>query len=109
MPSEIDVVVEVLVYVHRNRRFIMDGEPRTSTSTFTQLLSSVRSMFCYRGYCALGGTFPAKSEVSGNAGKGSVYVRCLNVTTFKVTGTSKIWAHLKRQPPPRQLLTWSVG
>ena len=27
--------VEVLLYVHRNRRFIRDGEPRTSTSTFS--------------------------------------------------------------------------
>ena len=34
------VVVEVLLYGHRNRRLIRDGEPRTSTSTFTQLLSS---------------------------------------------------------------------
>ena len=33
-------VVEVLLYVHRNRRLIRDGEPRTATSTFTQLLSS---------------------------------------------------------------------
>ena len=33
-------VVEVLLYVLRNRRFIRDGEPRASTSTFTQLLSS---------------------------------------------------------------------
>ena len=33
-------LVEVLLYVHRNRRFIRVGEPRTSTSTFTQLLSS---------------------------------------------------------------------
>ena len=31
---------EVLLYVHRNRRLIRDGEPRTATSTFTQLLSS---------------------------------------------------------------------
>ena len=31
----------VLLYVHRNRRFITEGrEPRTATSTFTQLLSS---------------------------------------------------------------------
>ena len=30
----------VLLYVHRNRRLIRDGEPRTATSTFTQLLSS---------------------------------------------------------------------
>ena len=30
------VVVEVLFYVHRNRRFIRDGEPRASTSTFTR-------------------------------------------------------------------------
>ena len=33
--------VEVLPYVHINRRIIRDGEPRTSTSTFTHLLSSV--------------------------------------------------------------------
>ena len=42
-------MVEVLLYVHRNRRFIRAGEPRTSTSTFTQLLSSmgyaIRSMW----------------------------------------------------------------
>ena len=30
----------MLLHVHRNRRFIRDREPRTSTSTFTQLLSS---------------------------------------------------------------------
>ena len=36
----VGVDVEVLFYVHRNRRFIKDGEPRTATSTFTQLLSS---------------------------------------------------------------------
>ena len=30
----------VWLYVHRNRRLIRNGEPRTSTSTFTQLLSS---------------------------------------------------------------------
>ena len=34
------LVVKVLLYVHRNRRLIRDGEPRTSTSAFTQLLSS---------------------------------------------------------------------
>ena len=34
-------VDEVLLYVHRNRRFIRDGQPRTFTYTFTQLLSSV--------------------------------------------------------------------
>ena len=33
-------LVEVLLYVHRNRRLIRDGEPRRATSTFTQLLSS---------------------------------------------------------------------
>ena len=33
-------LVRVLLYVHRNRRLIRDGEPRTATSTFTQLLSS---------------------------------------------------------------------
>ena len=35
-------MVEVLLYVHRNRRLIVrDREPGTATSTFTQLLSSV--------------------------------------------------------------------
>ena len=34
----------MLLYVHRNRRLIMDREPRTATSTFTQLLSLVRVM-----------------------------------------------------------------
>ena len=33
-------VVRVLLYVHRNRRLIRDGEPRTATATFTQFLSS---------------------------------------------------------------------
>ena len=33
-------LVDVLLYVHRNRRFIRDGKPRTSTATFTQLLNS---------------------------------------------------------------------
>ena len=33
-------LVEVFPYVHSNCRFIRDGEPRTATSTFTQLLSS---------------------------------------------------------------------
>ena len=37
-------LVEVLLYVHRNRRFIRDREPRTATSTFTQLLSSATEM-----------------------------------------------------------------
>ena len=35
------VVVEVLLYVHRNRRRLISGEPGTVTSTFTQLLGSV--------------------------------------------------------------------
>ena len=30
----------MLLYVHRDLRTIRDGEPRTATSTFTQLLSS---------------------------------------------------------------------
>ena len=34
------VVVEVLLYVDRNRRLIRDREHRTAASTFTQLLSS---------------------------------------------------------------------
>ena len=35
-------LAEVLLYVHRNRRFNYQGRgPRTSTSTFTHLLSSV--------------------------------------------------------------------
>ena len=45
------VVVQVLrLYVSRNRRFIRDGEPRTSTSTFTQLPSSVISSLSCLGY-----------------------------------------------------------
>ena len=36
LESDPCVDVEVLLYVHRNRRFIRDGELRTSTSTFTQ-------------------------------------------------------------------------
>ena len=43
-PARSDQYVDVLLYVHRNRRFVRDGEPRTSTSTFTQLLSSVISI-----------------------------------------------------------------
>ena len=35
------VVVEVLLYVHKNRRLIRDGSPRTATSTFAPLLSFV--------------------------------------------------------------------
>ena len=42
-------LVEVLLYVHRNRRLIRDGEPRTATSTFTQLLSSDVCSLCGRG------------------------------------------------------------
>ena len=38
--DEEEKLVEVLFYVHRNRSLIGDGEPRTATSTFTQLLSS---------------------------------------------------------------------
>ena len=38
------VIVEVLLYVHRNRRLIRDGEPRTATSTFTHLLSSASEL-----------------------------------------------------------------
>ena len=35
---------EVLLYVHRNRRFLRDRSPgRTSTSTFTQLLTSTNT------------------------------------------------------------------
>ena len=40
-------MVEVLLYVHRNRRRIRDGEPRTATSTFTQLLSSEETISAY--------------------------------------------------------------
>ena len=31
----------MLLYVHRNHKAHWDGEPRTATSTFTQLLNSV--------------------------------------------------------------------
>ena len=37
--------ISSLLYVHRNCRLIRDGEPRTATSTFTQLLSSVSQPF----------------------------------------------------------------
>ena len=30
----------LLLYVHRNRKAHQDGQPRTATSTFTQLLNS---------------------------------------------------------------------
>ena len=50
----------VLLYVHRNRRFIRDGEPRTATSTFTQLLSPesqlVRCCFTFTETVGLLGT-----------------------------------------------------
>ena len=39
-PDEKLLLVEVLLYVHRNRRLIRDAEPKTATSTFTQLLLS---------------------------------------------------------------------
>ena len=40
------VVVEVLLYVHRNRRFIRDGSGQKSrTSTFTQLLSTASHLY----------------------------------------------------------------
>ena len=45
------ILVEVLLYVHRNRRIIRDGEPRTSSSTFTQPLSSVHHHHLRRIYC----------------------------------------------------------
>ena len=32
----------VLLYGHRNHKAHWDGEPRTSTSTFTQLLNSLK-------------------------------------------------------------------
>ena len=41
------VEVEVLLYVHRNRRLIRDGEPRTATSTFTQLLTALVGAVTY--------------------------------------------------------------
>ena len=37
---KVETVGWVLLYVHRNRTLISDGEPRTATSTFTQLLTS---------------------------------------------------------------------
>ena len=36
---KLDTLVEVLLYVHRNRRFIRDGSPGRPPTTFTQLLS----------------------------------------------------------------------
>ena len=43
-------LAEALHYVHRNRRLIKDREPRTSTSTFTQLLSSDEKYVTGREY-----------------------------------------------------------
>ena len=41
---ETNTDAEVLLYVHRNRRFLKDRSPgRTSTSTFTQLLTSTNT------------------------------------------------------------------
>ena len=40
----------MLLYVHRNRRRIRDGEPRAATSTFTQLVSSVYRVFTLKCY-----------------------------------------------------------
>ena len=39
----------MLLYVHRDHklRTIRDGEPRTATSTFTQLLNSESSVLLY--------------------------------------------------------------
>ena len=40
-----NLMVEVLLYVHRNRRLIVrDREPGTVTSTFTKLLCSATEM-----------------------------------------------------------------
>ena len=60
------VVVEVLLYVHRNRRFMRDGEPRTATSTFTHLLSSAnyRIQHPIRSDTA----FPYNLSLSGDVG-----------------------------------------
>ena len=43
LTGQVGCLVEVLLYVHRNRRLIRDGSPTTATSTFTQLLSSDRT------------------------------------------------------------------
>ena len=52
-------LVEVLLYVHRNRRLIRDGEPRTATSTFTQLLSSATEMGISVTFIVPGSAVPA--------------------------------------------------
>ena len=39
-PPRLSHSSRTLIYVHRNRRLIRDGKPRTATSTFTQLLNS---------------------------------------------------------------------
>ena len=44
------ILLQMSLYVHRNRRLIRDGEPRTAISTFTQLLSSPE----YDGKCIHG-------------------------------------------------------
>ena len=42
-PGPARATSSVLLYVHKNRRLIRDGEPRTATLTFTQFLDSIES------------------------------------------------------------------
>ena len=37
----------ILLYVHGNHEARLDGQPKTATSTFTQLLNSVLQMLLY--------------------------------------------------------------
>ena len=47
MADTVIVEFEVLLYVHRNRRFIRDGSPGLPPRLFTQLLSSDIFLFLF--------------------------------------------------------------
>ena len=44
------LILLILLYIHRTVKTIRDGEPKTATSTFTQLLNSVASAANLRNY-----------------------------------------------------------
>ena len=58
----------VLLYVHRNRKAHYDGEPRTATSTFTQLLNSELQQ--RTGNLFTASVIPASSRGRGWGGRG---------------------------------------
>ena len=69
------LVAWVLLYVHRNRRVIRDGEPRMASSTFTQLLGSeeTQSTKCpdvqYRDWTGSCDKPPCRDELSDSSGQ----------------------------------------